>query len=126
MKQRGRKSGSSLQVVVPIGTRPRLEPPATLTPEQREVWLATVNSKPSDWFDAAHVPLLASYCAHVCSAAVIQSMVDKIKPTPHMETDKLRRYQRLLTMHDRESRAAASLATKMRLTVQSQMHPRTA
>ena len=38
----------------------------------------------------------------------------------------LRRYDTLLRMRERETKAMSSLATRMRLTQQSQMHPRTA
>ena len=40
--------------------------------------------------------------------------------------DNIRRWDKLLGMRERESKAALSLARAMRLTQQAQMHPRTA
>lgn len=42
------------------------------------------------------------------------------------DRDKLRRYSRLLGMRVRETAAMSALATKMRLTQQSQIQPRSA
>jgi hypothetical protein len=68
------------------------------------------------------VPLLTLYCGHVCNAAEIGALLAKIKPSPGMREDKLRRYQRLLHMREKEARAVSALATRMRITQQAQVH----
>ena len=101
------------------GRRP--PPPADLTAPQAKIWREIVDSTPDGWFSAVQEPLLAAYCRHVCSADELARMINKRKPE-----DDLRRYDTLLRMRERETKAISSLATRMRLTQQSQMHPRTA
>lgn len=37
------------------------EPPADLTPEQRDIWRRVVRSRPPGWWDEASMPLLVQY-----------------------------------------------------------------
>lgn len=121
MRQRGRKSAASLSVA-PVsfeGRRP--PPPVDLTAPQARTWREIIRSTPGGWFSAVQEPLLAAYCRHVSAADELARMIDKCKPD-----EDLRRYDTLLRMRERETKAISSLATRMRLTQQSQMHPRTA
>jgi phage terminase small subunit len=64
MGTRGRKSSAELATVSPAGislTR-RPEPPAHLGDDAAEIWRATVNSLPADWFSPGTLPLLEAFC----------------------------------------------------------------
>jgi hypothetical protein len=123
MRKPGPKSSAELSVVIPLGldTR-RPDPPAHLTAGQANVWRSIVGSLPGGWIDAPQEPLLACYCRHVESANFLSAMVDKLD----LKTCDLAHADRLLRMRERETRASTAVATKLRLTQQSRMHPRTA
>ena len=122
MAKRGRKSAAQLMVVssrpdpsvVERVERPR--PPARLNDAERDIWLAVVNDLPADWFGAASLPVLAQYCAHVVEAQRLGVLIERAVVDPDL---RIADYDRLLRMRERESRAMASLATKMRITNQS-------
>ena len=118
MQQRGRKSAAALAVVSSTAGG-RLAPPPSLTEDQRNVWLRTVNAKPPDWFSDEHVPLLEAYCRHVTFAATIARALAKVDPEWLLSDEGIARHERLYKMHDREERAISALATRMRLTQQS-------
>lgn len=120
MTQRGRKSAASLAVVQLAGVGvPRVPPPSRLTAAQRSIWLETVNSKPAEWFGPEHAPLLEQYVRHVVSARVLAEQIAEFDPEWLKDDEGLKRYERLLRMHELEGRAASSLATRMRITQQS-------
>ena len=127
MRQRGRKSSASLSVV-PIRTDARRPPPpGHLTAIEKTTWREIVNSTPAGWFTVAQEPLLAAYCCHESAARFLSEMIEKERPANLLaDPAKLRLYCRLLAMRARETAALSALATKMRLTQQTQMHPRTA
>lgn len=118
MNQRGKKSAAALAVVSTDVACP-LQPPSSLTPAQRQVWLRTVNAKPADWFGEEHVPLLMGYCRHVCNADTIDEALSQVKADWLLSEDGIARHERLYKMHDREERAASALATRLRLTPHS-------
>lgn len=121
MRQRGRKSAASLSVA-PMTLEGRRPPPLVdLTPAQAKTWREIIGSTPGGWFSAGQEPLLAAYCRHVSAADQLARMIENCKPE-----DDLCRFDKLLRMRERETKAMSSLATRMRLTQQSQMHPRTA
>lgn len=119
MAQRGRKSAASLAVVPVAVGAPRALPPATLTPAQRCVWLETVNAKPSEWFGPEHVPVLEAYCRHVVTARGLAQQIEDFDPEWLKDDDGLRRYDRLLSMHVRETGRVNEFARAMRLTQQA-------
>lgn len=122
MKTRGRKSAAQLSIV-PIGIdNRRPEPPIQLNASEATTWRAIVNDLPGGWVTAAQEPLLSAYCWHVETGSQLSKLIDA---TDFASAD-LRHLGRLLEMRNRETAAAASLATKMRLTQQARMHPRTA
>lgn len=122
MKTRGRKSAAELSVV-PIGIDCRRpEPPTALNGSEAATWRAVVRDLPGGWVTAAQEPLLTAYCWHVDTGTRLSIMIDDLD----FESADLRYLGRLLEMRQRETAAAASLATKMRLTQQARMHPRTA
>jgi hypothetical protein len=125
MTKRGRKSTAELSIA-PIsieGRRP--SPPADLTAPQAKTWRAIVSSTPAGWFNVTQEPLLAAYCRHVAESDRLSVMIDNCKPDLGGK-DGLRRLDKLLAMRARETMAISSLATRMRLTQQAQMHPRSA
>jgi hypothetical protein len=112
--------------VVPISPAAhRPAPPANLTPAQKKVWKAIVNSTPVGWFVGAQEDLLTAYVRHVVSGDLLSTMIDE-EVLDSTDMTSLRRYSRLLGMRQRETAAATALATKMRLTQQAKMHPRSA
>jgi hypothetical protein len=71
--------------------------------------------------------LLAAFCSHASTAEFISRLIEKDRPEDLLgDRDKLRRYCRLLGMRSRETASMSALATKMRLTQQSQIQPRSA
>ena len=125
MRQRGRKSAASLSVV-PIATDARRPPPPeNLAAAEAKIWTAIVASVPGGWVTVAQEPLLTAYCRHVASGDTLSAMIDHSRPDWTCR-EELQRYSRLLGIRLRETSAMMSLATKMRLTQQSTMHPRTA
>ncbi len=122
MRQRGRKSAAALSIV-PIGIDAhRPKPPTHLTKPQAIIWRAIVADLPGGWITVAQEPLLAAYCRHVDAGNWLSKQIDGLD----FKAGDLPRLSRLLGMRIRETGAMMSLATKMRLTQQARMHPRTA
>jgi hypothetical protein len=126
MQQRGRRSTASLSVVAGrIDGRPNA--PATLSKAQLEVWDQTVAGEAAAMFRTpATQQLLMGYCRHVESANMLAKMVDDFLPEWMIESSGLDRYNRLLMMRDRETRAVSAVATKLRITNQSRYDEKTA
>lgn len=118
MNKRGRPSAASLAIVSrPLEVVERQRAPHDMTDEETEVWAAVVNTEAAGWFSPATVPLLAQYCRHVVQARRIAELIERA--TGEAEQLSVKDYDRLLKMQERESRAIASLATKMRISQQS-------
>jgi hypothetical protein len=97
-----------------------------LNETEKTTWQDIVISCPAGWFSVAQEPLLAAFCCHESAARFISKLIEKERPAELTDGDRLRRYSRLLAMRIRETAALSSLATRMRLTQQAQMHPRSA
>jgi hypothetical protein len=127
MKQRGRPSAQALDILSStakvLDRVERQKPPHDLTDEEVEVWAAVVSTEPSEWFNASTVPLLAQYCRHVVQAKRVAELIERatgdIDPETKCATLTVGDYDRLLRMQERESRAIATLAVKMRIAQQS-------
>lgn len=126
MQQRGRKSAAALSVVAgAIDGRPKA--PDYLTERQRGIWERTVANEAADMFrTAALQQLLADYCRHRESAERLSSLIDADADTSAAEGYTLEEMDRLMKMRERETRAAADKATKLRLTNQSRYTPQAA
>lgn len=128
MQQRGRKSAASLSVVAgSIDGRPKA--PAELTPGQKVIWDRTVANEASDFFrTAALQQLLADYCRHRETAERLTSIIDRemAKTEDEEKGYSLDEMDRLMKMRERETRASADKATKLRLTNQSRYTPQAA
>jgi hypothetical protein len=119
-----RKSAAALAVVAgTIDGRP--PPPSDLTPYQAEVWRRTVASEASSFFKTAALQqMLRQYCGHVEAAHLLSLEISKFDPAWLLSVDDADlKYNRLLAMRERESRAAMACATKLRLTNQSRWQP---
>ena len=118
MNQRGRKSGNQLSVVPVTIERPIA--PADLTSDEAEEWNGITDRLPADWFARETYGLLAQYCRHIVSSRKVASLIQTFEAGDF----ELEQYDRLLKMQERESRAIASLATKMRISQQSTYDPK--
>jgi len=124
---RGRKSAAAQAVVIEGGFGSRVEPPAELSDAASEIWRRTVASEAPDFFrTAALQSMLADYCRHCETADVLTSQIDAFEPEWLADEAGLKRYDLLGKMRERESRAAADKATKLRLTNQARYTPRAA
>ncbi|MBK7491057.1 MAG: hypothetical protein IPI17_02880 [Nitrosomonas sp.] len=127
MAARGRKSAASLTVKTPdIGVSKRLPAPPTLSDAEMAVWAEVVNDQPASAFTATHAPLLEMYCRHVVNNRVMADEILNFDRAWISDDDGLKRYDTLLRIAERESRAASSLATRLRITRQAVDHPTTA
>ncbi len=119
----GRKSAAALSVVVgSIDGRPSA--PADLTKDQCLVWDRTVANEGADTFKTAALQqLLREYCRHVVSARKLAGMIEAMEAVNVNDLDD---YDKLLRMRDRETKALADKATKLRLTNQSRYTPQAA
>ena len=125
MAKRGRKSAADLSVVRAALEGNRPPAPDCLTAQEAQTWREIVESVPGGWVSRPQEPLLVAYCRHVRAADRLSTMVDNCKPDLK-DGSSLRRFDKILSMRERETKALSSLATRMRLTQQSQMHARTA
>ena len=123
-KKRGRKSAASLAIVktADIGIARRLLPTATMSDAEMSVWAEVVNDQPAGAFTATHAPLLEMYCRHVVNNRIIADEILGFDRAWLADDDGLKRYDTLLKLSERESRAASSLATRLRITRQAVDH----
>jgi hypothetical protein len=107
MRQRGRKSlAANLVDFNQSGQRPRLIPPETLTNPERELFLATVNACSPEHFRGSDMPLLVAY---VQATVLAQSAAG--------DPDKF-------AMWERAVKTLAMLASRLRLSPQSRVDPK--
>lgn len=118
MKQRGRKSLESVATVTPMPLR-MVQPPADLSDEECSVWARVAATKPSEWWDAGSVPLLAQYCRAVVQSELVAGLVTSTGKAMLTDPDELARYKELRKIQAALTGEMTSLATKMRLTQQS-------
>jgi hypothetical protein len=120
MAQRGRKSAASLAVkAAPTLSDARLPAPLHMSDAESAVWVDVVNDQPANAFSPTHGPLLEMYCRHVVLSRVLADEILNFDRSWLADDDGLKRYDRLLAMHERESRAASSAATRLRITRQA-------
>jgi hypothetical protein len=98
----------------------RAEPPPELTKYEQDIWRATTAAEPAGFFtDGAVLDMLADYCAHRATIHHTNQMLNRFEDEWLKNREGLNRYHTLLKIRDQETRAAAHLATKLRLTNQS-------
>lgn len=116
MGDRGRTPAAELAVVRLADVQPRLDPPESLGPEQVAEWDAVVNRLPAEWFPRETLGLLEGYCNHVVAARQIAEMSEKYLGCENFD---IKEFKQLRQMYELETRAASSLATRMRITQQT-------
>ncbi len=128
MAKRGRISGAELSAVVvqaEFGGKARA--PEELTARQKEIWQKVALTEPVVFFNTESMRLLlAAYCRHIESSEIVTVAIDSFKPEYLANEDGADRYGKLLKIRDQESRAAATCATKLRMTNQSRYTPQSA
>ena len=110
-RHRGRKSAGEL-AVVPISAVQGPEPPAEFDSEEAEIWRLTVSGMKPDWFGPEVQPLLRCYCTE---AATAEFLARALRTTGRGDKS----YGRLLAQHRGATKIMLSLATKLRITPQS-------
>lgn len=126
--KRGRKSAAELTVIVGnFGHASEDGPPEGLTDRQCAIWRSVIASEARGLFSTAVLRgMLADYCCHRESAEKISEVIATFKPEWLKAADGAKRYAGLIRMREIETRAAASMATKLRLTNQSRYTPQAA
>ena len=125
MRQRGKTPAAALAVAAPASSE-RLPAPVHLTDAERQIWIDTVNDQPATAFTVTHVPVLEMYCRHVIRSRILATEIEAFDPAWLADKEGLDRYEKLLKIAERESRAASALARSLRITRQSTIDPKTA
>jgi hypothetical protein len=124
MRRAGRISAAEAAIVAPDFGGKRPDPPPELTERQQAIWRETVAAEPVGFFtNGAVLGMLADYCAHRDVAEKLTQMIDAFEDDWLKDREGLNRYHTLLKMRELETRGAAHLATKLRLTNQSRFRP---
>jgi len=116
----GRQSAEARKVVslgMPGSDRP--EPPEYLNEDQASEWRAVVDACPADWFPRETHGALESYCRHTVAEREVDKMVEDLKGMDLSTGEIIGGLDKLYKMRERESRAAVSCATKLRITNQA-------
>ncbi len=128
MAKRGRKSPGDLStVVIDVGRQGMPPPPPTeLSDAQAAIWRDVVGSLPALWLKRAVYPIAVAYCRHATRARLLEMQVAQFEPEWTRVEGGLERFDRLLALCERETRAMIACARALRLRPHAQMHPRTA
>ena len=122
-----RESAESKLVSIVGGRAQRPAAPDDLTDDQKTIWKATVDSEGADFFNTAALrELLKDYCRHKSTGAALTRQIQQYDAASMMDPETAQHFDRLTKMRDRETKAAADLATKLRLTNQSRYTPKAA
>ena len=114
-----RKSSEAQNTIAPAKDR-RPRPPSDLNPSQAQVWINIVSNEPSDYFTtAATQSLLKEMVRHITSSHFLAQQIEAIEESGILNPDHFKDYQKLLSLRDKETRAIADKATKLRVTNQS-------
>jgi hypothetical protein len=122
MATRGRKSAASASVTTlapTITATQRLAPPVHISDAERALWMQVVNDQPASAFTPTHSPMMEMYCRHVVQARILADEVVNFERAWLADDDGLSRFDKLLKMAERETRAASSMATRLRITRQA-------
>ena len=101
----------------------RPTPPEQLSDTAQEIWNVIVNRLPGDWFPAEVHDMLAAYCTHAVTSnklnEILKVLEERDAETLALDPEYLKQYKTIVAMRRQESLAMASLATKLRMTIQS-------
>ena len=120
---RGRKSAAELSIIrAEPAFRPR--PPADLPAPMAEEWKAIVSRMPNGWFGVLKLrEFSTAYLRHWWNAKLIAEQIDSFSREWFKSDEGLNRFDQLSKVLEREQRAMASLAGKMRLSQSSRTKP---
>lgn len=119
-KKRGRKTSGPR--VVDAGFQERPAPPGHLSSEAKEVWETVIKLHPANWLKEEQFPILEHYCVHTVEARFLAEKIADLKAEKNPE-DFEARYNRLLMMQERETRASTAMARTLRITNQARYVP---
>jgi hypothetical protein len=124
-----RTSGQALAAAESILGAERLPAPVHLNAEQRADWAAITGQFPAQHFDGANSPLLEQLVVHVGHARQLSEQLRTLRYAKLTNTSahaaKVRAtFCELLAAHREESKAIASLCTKLRLSNSSHRNDR--
>lgn len=100
--------------------------PAELTDAQAAVWRDVVGAMPGGFMTPAAKPLLIEYCRHVCRARLLEAAVAGFDISWAKVEGGLERFEKILAMADRETKAIINLARQLRISPHSLIDPKTA
>lgn len=122
-----RQSADAKLVVLQGGLARRPEPPKDLNAAQAAIWRETAGSEAVTFFNTAALQsMLADYCRHTVTAAEVSTQIDAFNIESLRDDENAKIFDRLTKIRDRETKAAADKATKLRLTNQSRYTPQAA
>jgi hypothetical protein len=121
MRKKGDKSDGQ-NGVFPLRNAP--VPPEILTDCERKTWIQIFSCPIALEISEPCFPLAIEYCRAVAHGNQVAEQINAIEEI--RSDDNLRRFGRLIRIQDRLQGRIASLATKLRLTPQSRITPRTA
>ena len=127
-QKRGRKSTAEKALSVIEGRQQKPpESPADLTADELDIWNAVLKTEPIGYFETAALQsLLADYCRHRATSAMITEQIRQFDPEWLKMEEGSKHLDRLTKMRDRELRAVMSIATKLRITNQARYTPQAA
>lgn len=122
----GPKPLAGILAATPAPPLEALLPSAHLTEAARAVWNRTVSDPAAGVFSESDREMLGAYCQSIVQAQVLAAEIANFDRAWLADDDGLKRYDRLLAMRERETRLASSLATRLRITVQTMKSAETA
>ena len=111
---RGRTSSAELAIIGPGGveTVQRPQAPAELTDEQADEWCAIIGRLPAEYFPRETHGMLAQYCRHITRARHLAQLIAQMEASDSFDVGE---YRALLQSEETQSRAIATIASKLRL-----------
>lgn len=118
MKQRGKVSHEAKLIAANPNVQvvDRLAPSSDLNEAETEIWIRVVNSFAADTFNEADSDMLVAYCRHMAQADHLSQLIAQQSGEREIDIEGV---DKLLKMRERETRAASSLATRLRITKQA-------
>lgn len=97
--------------------------PDDLTDEEAAMWADVMKTKPTDWWDAASLPLLSQYCRLQTQCIEVGHLVGIVLKNLRADPTELSRYTTLRKVQSGLTAELNGLARAMRLTQQSRYRP---
>jgi hypothetical protein len=120
--QRGRRSSAALSIS-PIGTPPKLKPPAGLTAEQLAIWKRVIGALPTDYFGVDQTDLLRAYVTQASDVALMSRQLAEVTAIDPVTApaDVWKRARQLRSDLRAAQGRMGDLAVKLRITNQSRL-----